>query len=156
MDLDSLSSIRELYDNLVLISIIFVSCDFLLFTYLAARLSLHAKNRKWMWGLRSLAFLCFVTAIVRAYVAILYPEDYAVKLIIPITQIVSWVVVSIFAYAIYKFLERQMRKTQTHRAGIELMNEITQEVVEPVLQGREPAPHVMADLTAKHATLSRL
>lgn len=93
---------RALYESVSWIATIFVSGIFLFYTMLFWWLALRAKYRT---RCVLAAIGCFVFSVCRLVILLSYFDNYTMRLILPVTGVVSWAVVGVAGWMIAHYKE---------------------------------------------------
>ena len=144
---------HEMYEGVLWAVILGVSLVFVFYAYLLLRLAKLARNPQWKFGFRFAAACSCLFGVLRIVVSLYYYEDPTVRLSIPITAAISWLFMAGVGYATVRWIEQAAARIALSRKGIELMNDVIEQAIEPLLKGEETSKATVDGLRARQQAL---
>lgn len=144
---------HELYEGVLWAVILAISLVFVFYAYLLHRLARVAHNRRWKDGFHCAAATSLIFGILRLVVAFYYYDDPTARLSIPVTAAVSWFLIAIVGYAVVRWVEEAAERIALSREGAQLMNDVIDEAIDPLLRGENADPTRLEQLRARQNAL---
>lgn len=143
MFLQLFTDAESIKDNVTWVTIIYITFIYILYSYLAYKVSNITKRKWWRLGFRLFAVTSFILGAARFIVLYSYYESTGAQITFPLTSFLSWTFIGIFGVALERFVATASAKARLSLEGVNLMNEIRQEVVKKVLNGEDVQPAVI-------------
>ena len=144
---------HEIYEGVLWAVIVGISFVFVFYAYLLQRIARLARNPEWRFGFRAASVVSLMFGVFRLVVALYYYEDPGARLSIPLTAAVSWLFIAVVGYATVKWVEQAAARIAVSRDGMALMNDIIDEVLDPVIKGDGASPATVEKLRARQRDL---
>lgn len=125
---------QAFYEAVTWLVILVISAVWIFLSYLLTRLAFITQRKQWKWLFYGASVGAFALGLWRVIAAVVYFESYTARLTFPATAFISWIGIAVIGYAVVRWAETAASRLQTSKRGIELMDEIQAEVVEPLLR----------------------
>jgi hypothetical protein len=152
--LDAVDHAQTFYEQALQWTVLGISALFLVYSYWLYRLARIAQRWEWKCGFCLAAIGCAVIGLWRIAVVMWYYHDYASRLMIPTTAVVSWLAVTLAFWTVVRWVESVSKRITTTKRNVVLMEEVQAEIVEPILRGEPVSPELIAQHRAKSVSFA--
>lgn len=131
-------------------TIIWVNMVMLMIAYWLADIAFMMNKRGRKVSALLLAVAGFAIGIWRMIAVLIYYENIAAMLTIPVTANLTWLIIGIIGYSAHRYIKGIYQRNLVSKKNLELSIAVEKEIVEPLLRG-EP---VSKELIAEHKAAS--